>query len=149
KFSEEDLTRFLQIALRTHDELGYKREQRFHLELGILKMVHAQRLLPIEELLSRQPGRAPASGAVGGATQNRAALPTRASSPADRERVSASEAPNPFRTPAGSGTETPRTPDFKAAPKRTMEAAELPSQATSPQVPSHSSSSWTAVAVAE
>ena len=51
-FSEEDLTRHLQIMLRTHNELGYRQEQRFHLELGLLKMVHAQRLLPLEQLLS-------------------------------------------------------------------------------------------------
>jgi DNA polymerase-3 subunit gamma/tau len=51
-FSEEDLARHLQIILRTHGELGYRQEQRFHLELGLLKMSHAQRLLPIEELLS-------------------------------------------------------------------------------------------------
>jgi len=53
KFSEEDLARFLQILLRTHSELSYKQEQRLHLELGLLKLVHAQRLLPIEELLSQ------------------------------------------------------------------------------------------------
>jgi DNA polymerase-3 subunit gamma/tau len=51
-FTEEDLTRFLQIMLRTHGDVSYKSEQRFHLELGVLKMVHAQRLLPLEELLS-------------------------------------------------------------------------------------------------
>ncbi len=51
-FGEEDLTRHLQIMLRTHGELGYKQEQRFHLELGLLKMAHAQRLIPIEQLLS-------------------------------------------------------------------------------------------------
>jgi DNA polymerase-3 subunit gamma/tau len=51
-FSEEDLARHMQIMLRTHGELGYKQEQRFHLELGLLKMAHAQRLLPIEQLLS-------------------------------------------------------------------------------------------------
>ena len=51
-FSEEDLARHLQIILRTHGELGYRQEQRFHLELGLLKMAHAQRLLPIEQLLS-------------------------------------------------------------------------------------------------
>ncbi len=51
-FTEEDLTRHLQIMLRTHGELGYRQEQRFHLELGLLKMAHAQRLLPIEQLLS-------------------------------------------------------------------------------------------------
>ena len=51
-FGEEDLARHLQIMLRTHSELGYRQEQRFHLELGLLKMAHAQRLLPIEQLLS-------------------------------------------------------------------------------------------------
>ena len=51
-FGEEDLTRHLQIMLRTHGELGYKQEQRFHLELGLLKMVHAQKLLPLEQLLT-------------------------------------------------------------------------------------------------
>jgi DNA polymerase III subunit gamma/tau len=51
-FTEEDLARHLQIMLRTHSELGYRPEQRFHFELGLLKMAHAQRLLPIEQLLS-------------------------------------------------------------------------------------------------
>jgi len=51
-FTEEELTRNLQIVLRTFDDLNYRQEQRFHLELGLLKLIHAQRLLPIEELLS-------------------------------------------------------------------------------------------------
>jgi DNA polymerase III subunit gamma/tau len=62
-FSEEDLTRHLQIMLRTHGELGYRQEQRFHLELGLLKMAHAQRLLPIEELLSDAAISSPARSA--------------------------------------------------------------------------------------
>jgi DNA polymerase-3 subunit gamma/tau len=59
-FTEEDLSRFLAITLRTFDELGYRQEQRFHLELGLLKLVHVQRLVPIEDLLS-QLGAKPAS----------------------------------------------------------------------------------------
>jgi DNA polymerase-3 subunit gamma/tau len=55
-FSEEDLARHLQIMLRTHGELGYRQEQRFHLELGLLKLAHAQRLLPIEQLLTEAAG---------------------------------------------------------------------------------------------
>jgi DNA polymerase-3 subunit gamma/tau len=51
-FTEEELTRFMQIMLRTHSEVSFKQEQRFHLELGLLKLVHAQRLLPLEQLLS-------------------------------------------------------------------------------------------------
>ncbi len=65
KFSEEDLTRFLQIMLRTHSELGYKNEQRFHLELGLLKLVHAQRLIPLEQILSNEPLPKPAAPAPG------------------------------------------------------------------------------------
>jgi DNA polymerase-3 subunit gamma/tau len=66
-FSEEDLARHLQIMLRTHGELGYRQEQRFHLELGLLKMTHAQRLLPIEELLSA----AGVAGTSGGSAPGR------------------------------------------------------------------------------
>ena len=62
RFSEEDLSRFMQIMLRTHGELGYKQEQRFLLELGLLKLVHAQRLLPLEELLSGEAGKTGGAG---------------------------------------------------------------------------------------
>jgi DNA polymerase-3 subunit gamma/tau len=68
-FSEEDLARHLQIMLRTHGELGYRQEQRFHLELGLLKMSHAQRLLPIEELLS-------AAGVAGASSPRPSGRPT-------------------------------------------------------------------------
>jgi DNA polymerase III subunit gamma/tau len=43
----------LQIVLRTFDDLNYRQEQRFHLELGLLKLIHAQRLLPILPLPHR------------------------------------------------------------------------------------------------
>jgi DNA polymerase-3 subunit gamma/tau len=65
-FSEEELTRFLQVMLRTFDELGYRQEQRFHFELGLLKLVHLRRLLPLEEVLSQFP-------VGGGSGQTRAA----------------------------------------------------------------------------
>ncbi|HZY63534.1 MAG TPA: DNA polymerase III subunit gamma/tau, partial [Edaphobacter sp.] len=54
-FTEEELARFLQVMLRTFDELGYRQEQRFHFELGLLKLVHLRRLLPVEEVLSQLP----------------------------------------------------------------------------------------------
>ena len=59
-FTEEELTRFLQVMLRTFDEMGYRQEQRFHLELGLLKLVHLRRLLPVEEVLSAMSGARPA-----------------------------------------------------------------------------------------
>ncbi|HTB97919.1 MAG TPA: DNA polymerase III subunit gamma/tau [Terracidiphilus sp.] len=63
-FAEEDLTRNLQIVLRTFDDLNYRQEQRFHLELGLLKLIHAQRLLPLEELLSSVTMGSPARNAA-------------------------------------------------------------------------------------
>ncbi len=83
-FSEEDLARHLQIMLRTHGELGYKQEQRFHLELGLLKMAHAQRLLPIEQLLSEA---ATASGGSRSPSKPAVISDTRAASPAAPARA--------------------------------------------------------------
>jgi DNA polymerase III subunit gamma/tau len=76
-FSEEELTRNLQIVLRTFDDLNHRQEQRFHLELGLLKLIHAQRLLPLEELLS---------GAVSGTSGRTPAASSgpRAAAPATR-----------------------------------------------------------------
>ncbi|MCU1321538.1 MAG: polymerase subunit gamma and tau [Acidobacteriaceae bacterium] len=91
-FSEEELTRFLQMMLRTFDELGYRQEQRFHFELGLLKLVHLRRLLPMEELLSQFPagpsGRAPGDtgrsggGGIAASRPAPAALPSRPAAPA-------------------------------------------------------------------
>lgn len=72
-FSEEDLTRFLDVMLRTFDELNYRQEQRFHLELGVLKLVHLERLIPLEQILSRLPGARSAS--TGAASQTRRPSP--------------------------------------------------------------------------
>jgi len=95
-FGEEDLTRHLQIMLRTHGELGYKQEQRFHLELGLLKMAHAQRLLPIEQLLSDVAGSASATGGAGAS------------------RTSAR--PSIVPAPSGGGFETRRTETTQGSP---------------------------------
>ncbi len=87
-FSEEDLARHLQIMLRTHGELGYRQEQRFHLELGLLKMAHAQRLLPIEQLLSEAAGSAagPARTATRPGISIAASADTRYSQPSQPAR---------------------------------------------------------------
>jgi DNA polymerase-3 subunit gamma/tau len=51
-FSEEDLTRYLQLSLDLFSDLQASLQPRFHLELGLIRMVHAGRLLPIEEALA-------------------------------------------------------------------------------------------------
>jgi DNA polymerase-3 subunit gamma/tau len=168
-FSEEDLTRFLNIILRTHDELGYRQEQRFHLELGMLKMIHAHRLLPLEELLSQ----ATAQGALS-ATQTATKTAVTLASPriADAKPAalggtakSASVTPFSSAGSAGSGSPPNRTPvsPFEADRLRKvrssdseMSASASPSsstreiRATSPfSVSQFSVSTATAAAVAE
>jgi DNA polymerase-3 subunit gamma/tau len=52
RFSEEDLSRFFNILLRAESEMRYALVPRFHLELALMKMVHARRLASLETLLS-------------------------------------------------------------------------------------------------
>ncbi len=91
-FSEEDLARFLQIMLRSFDELNYRQEPRFHLELGLLKLVHSQRLIPLEQLLSQLPG-GPISGGATGASRPSLAPSRPPASSAPSTRPGASQAP--------------------------------------------------------
>ena len=57
-FGEEDLARFFNLLLRTESEMRYSLQPRFHLELGLMKLVHARRLASLEVLLAQlgQPG---------------------------------------------------------------------------------------------
>jgi DNA polymerase III subunit gamma/tau len=52
RFSEEDLTRYLQLSLDLFKDLQSSLQPRLHLEIGLLRMVHAGRLQPIEEALA-------------------------------------------------------------------------------------------------
>jgi DNA polymerase-3 subunit gamma/tau len=51
-FSEEDLTRYLQLTLDLFKELQTSLQPRLHLEVGLLRLVQAGKLLPIEEALA-------------------------------------------------------------------------------------------------
>ncbi|HEV2201654.1 MAG TPA: DNA polymerase III subunit gamma/tau [Bryobacteraceae bacterium] len=62
-FSEEDLTRYLQLTLELFRDLQSSLQPRFHLEMGLLRMVHASRLQSIEEALAELGGQGPGAGA--------------------------------------------------------------------------------------
>jgi DNA polymerase-3 subunit gamma/tau len=126
-FTEEELTRFLQTMLRTFDELGYRQEQRFHFELGLLKLVHLRRLLPVEQLLSsigpaasvQRPSSAPTHPGSGPLS-----VPRLAAVPPSHPPASAKPAFSPFEqntnrnkydnVPSGH-TSTPQTPTSSGA----------------------------------
>lgn len=113
-FSEEDLTRFLNSMLRTFDDLGYRQEQRFHLELGLLKLVHMQRLLPLEDLfrqLSLSSGAGGGSGSAGARLSGTSAAPRQlvsSASPASASSATAARSPirEEFKQPAPALIET-------------------------------------------
>lgn len=124
-FTEEELSRFLSIILRTFDDLGFRQEPRFHLELGVLKLVHLQRLLPVEDLLSQL-----------GATA--APPPTPSTTPSARPSPTQPSRPQP----------SPRAPDLPSRPQPSPReaAAERPAvrTATTPASPSSPTASSSA-----
>ncbi len=89
-FSEEDLTRFFQILLHTDDDLRRKPDARLHLEMGLLRMVNAARLAPLEEILAELEGGSSRRQFFSAADAIRQALRRNPSSPraAARQRAS-------------------------------------------------------------
>ncbi len=63
QFSEEDLTRYLQFSLDLFRDLQFSLQPRFHLEIGLLKMIQAGKLVAIEQALANM-GTAPPSPAA-------------------------------------------------------------------------------------
>src|SRR5579859_3780587 len=98
QFSEEDLTRFFQILLQTDEDLRRKPDARVHLEMGLLRLINAKRLAPMEELLAELR-----SGAAAGKASSGAA---RSSSAATIATTGALKAP--------------AAPDFSAAPQTSL-----------------------------
>jgi DNA polymerase-3 subunit gamma/tau len=98
-FSEDDLTRYLQLTLDLFKDLQSSLQPRLHLELGLLRLVHAGRLLPIEEALAMAgPGSAPKSH--GPAPAPPKASPVKSFSPPARVAAPATPAQPPAARPA-------------------------------------------------
>jgi DNA polymerase-3 subunit gamma/tau len=55
-FSEDDLARYLQLTLDLFKDLQFSLQPRLHLEIGLIRLVYAARLVPIEEALTTLEG---------------------------------------------------------------------------------------------
>jgi len=122
QFSEEDLTRYLQLSLDLFKDLQYSLQPRFHLEIGLLRLVQAGRLLPIEEALARVSTGAP-STAPPPAPQRSA--PATSAAPARPPAPPARSGPSPFELDrAKKASLRPPEPQSSAAaaPAAVMEA---------------------------
>jgi len=118
RFSEEDLSRFFNILLRAESEMRYALVPRFHLELALMKMVHARRLASLEALLSGlggagMPGKNPSAPPPAVAPPARlVAEPPR---PVRGGSFVKPPAEEPFPAPAGAG-QRPAAPVETAGP---------------------------------
>jgi len=136
QFSEEDLTRFFQILLQTDDDLRRKPDPRVHLEMGLLRLINASRLAPLEELLAEVRSGAPESGTS--AARSHATTARTTSIPA-LPRREATTPPAPFavapRIPAREpiASVPARTEELRPAAQREVAAPrQLPQSPESP-----------------
>ena len=149
QFGEEDLTRFFQILVATDDDLRRKPDPRLHLELGLLKLINAQRLAPLEEIigdlrggeiprggkLPGTPGRATGAAASSLSSAPPAGGPTPLSaapvaSPFARTESSSA---SPAYSTASSAVSSTSSAAVRMAPMPKTEASAAPIPATSPQ----------------
>jgi DNA polymerase-3 subunit gamma/tau len=118
-FSEEDLARFFNLLLRAESEMRYSLQPRFHLELGLMKLVHAQRLASLEGLLSQLGQAVPANKTTGAAPpRNQSASEPSRGAPRVivRGDAVAEEVTGPVRTQPAAARATP-PPQERVAPE--------------------------------
>ena len=107
-FSEEDLTRFFEILLSTEEDLRRKPDPRLHLEMGMLRLVNAARLAPLEEILGELSRTSSRSSET-----SRELTATATSRAVAAERTAVAPAPTP-QAESKSRSETPPAMDLRA-----------------------------------
>jgi DNA polymerase III subunit gamma/tau len=94
-FSEEDLTRYLQLSLDLFTDLQASLQPRFHLELGLIRMVQAGRLISIEDALAGLGG-APSPPVTPPAPRAPTATPTPTATATQARMPAPPARPSPF-----------------------------------------------------
>ena len=126
-FGEEDLTRYLQFSLDLFRDLQFSLQPRFHLELGLLKMVQAGKMISVEEALAAFGKNPPAPAAQ--------ALPPQQPPPAAR-------AFTPTPPPARTGPSPFDADRFKKAGSPPPTAAPAPAAAAAPAAAPTNDTEW-------
>ncbi|MGH3000846.1 MAG: hypothetical protein ACRDNM_16255, partial [Gaiellaceae bacterium] len=117
--SEEDLTRFFQALLRAQNDLRYALQPRLHLELTLVKLAHAPKLVAVESLLAAvESVSKPSSSEPGRGGAGRPTSPQAPSAP-----------PAATRTPAPPSRDVPRAP---VPPWKRSDSARTAGPAVSP-----------------
>ena len=129
QFSEEDLTRYLSLTLEIFKELQFSLQPRFHLEIGLVRLVQAGRLVEIEQALASLGG--------GNATQPQATTPGRSAppGPTPTAAVASPPRPSPFELDRAKKAARPPEPQSSGANALALETAsrtEAPERAPAP-----------------
>ncbi len=156
-FGEEDLTRFFQILLRTDEDLRHAPDARLHLEMGLLRMVNAARLAPLEEVLAELEGGAPAAATPARTSSSSAAAPpvARAAAPAAipvATSYGSSAAVAPARIPAPPAVparEEPTLPPARMEAPPAVRAETVPAAPAVPDVVARSAVAGDGIAEAQ
>ena len=112
EFSNEDLTRHVQILLALYQDLQQATQQRFRLEIGLLKLVFAGRLRSIEEILSGLGPEASSAPPPQAIRRRRSAAPPAAAASRQRQRP----APRTASPPAVASRDQVGAPTRPATP---------------------------------
>jgi DNA polymerase III subunit gamma/tau len=130
QFSEEDLTRFFQILLQTDEDLRRKPDPRVHLEMGLLRLINAARLAPLEELLAEVRG-----GALAGGTGTANSRATSAAPAASLPALPRRDTPSAPATVFGAPKVSPSTPAIPVSDRDEKRIAPEQPRVAVPQEP--------------
>ena len=100
-YSEEDLTRYLQLTLDLFKDLQFSLQPRLHLEIGLLRLIQAGKLLPLEEALANL-------GSAGGAAPIK---PTQPKKPPPAPPATSHQPPAANPQPPPASPAAPAAPD--------------------------------------
>jgi DNA polymerase-3 subunit gamma/tau len=139
QFSEEDLTRYLQLSLDVFSDLQTSLQPRLHLEIGLLRMVHAGKLQSIEDALAGLGGAGAGGAGLGssGAGSSGAGSPPAKAPPSKpvTRPAPVSAAPQPSaKSQASASPEVSSSPRVAPNPSAPPDPAASPI-ATSPTSP--------------
>jgi DNA polymerase-3 subunit gamma/tau len=131
QFSEEDLTRYLQLSLDVFSDLQTSLQPRLHLEIGLLRMVHAGKLQSIEDALAGLGGAGAGGAGLGssGAGSSGAGSPpakTLPSKPVTRP------APVSAAPQSSAKSQAPPSPEVSSSPRVAPNPSAPPNPEASP-----------------
>lgn len=115
KFSEEDLTRFFNILLATDEDLRRKPDPRLHLEMGLLRLINAQKLAPLEEVLAEMRGELRVHPREKARAVEAAPLPSGVASPASPSAKSVAASSTAAGAGMTSASSSPSSASFASA----------------------------------